>query len=222
MVYSDRSFFMIFTNNKHNSHHITWWSIFPWENWGSRGYLPWDSSTWMVRMMLRRVVSLTCEWRWLLSPTSGTSKVEQFWWVEYGPWHQTFEKTSQRDWSADGRDGDVHKGVLCVFSWLPSDSSGILKPKSWLLDKKSLHADKHDSYYCCKEPWCLDFCLFFATHAYALLQHRVRPAFFWTRSAAFECPRHCRHKSRPACVLHVDLVGFFKLALVQRYVYSHS
>ena len=63
--------------------------------------------------------------------------------------------------------GDVHKGVLCVFSWLPSDSSGILKPKSWLIDKKSLHADKHDTFCCCKEPWCLDFCLF--------LRHMLMP-----------------------------------------------
>ena len=164
MVYSDRSLCVIFTNNKHKSHHITWWSIFRWENLGSRGYLPWDSSTWMVRMMLRRVVSLTCEWRWLLSPTSGTSKVEQFWWVEHGPWHQTswifWKNVSTRlvgrwpRWAMCIR-------AWCVFSWLPSDSSGVLKPKSWLLDKKSLHADKHDSYYCCKEPWCLDFCLFF-------------------------------------------------------------
>ena len=79
--------------------------------------------------------------------------------------------------------------AFCVFSWLPSDSSGILKPKSWLLDKKSLHADKHDSYYCCKEPWCLDFCLFFATHAYALLQHRVRPVLFWNTLSRLWMPK---------------------------------
>ena len=72
-----------------------------WSGWCSAGSCPWP-------------VSGGCSFPQRLGPPKSNNFDE----LSTAPGtkrHGFFSNVSGRDWSADGRDGDVHKGVLCVF-----------------------------------------------------------------------------------------------------------